>query len=98
MTGYVLIASLLVFSWKVLGHLLPQREQSAPMRRLTDGITVALLAALVGIQGFGDSDKLVVDERLPALAVAALLLWARAPFIVVVIAAGAVAALLRFWF
>jgi hypothetical protein len=37
----------------------------------------------------------MIDARLPALAVAAFLLWRRAPFLVVVIAGAAVAAVLR---
>lgn len=96
MTGYVVLASLLVFSWKILGHLFPQRKQSVAVQRLTDGITVALLAALVAIQGFADGAEVSFDERTPALILAALLLLIRAPFIVVVIAAGALAALLRY--
>ena len=37
----------------------------------------------------------MLDARVPALAVAALLVWRRAPFLVVVLAAAATAALLR---
>ena len=37
----------------------------------------------------------IADARLPALAVAAVLVWRRAPFLVVVLAAAATAALLR---
>lgn len=96
MTLYVIIASALVFSWKLIGHLLPQRDQSAQIRRLTEGVTIALLAALVAIQGFAAGDQIQLDERAPALVLAAGLLLIRAPFIVVVIAAGGLAALLRF--
>lgn len=96
MTLYVLIASALVFSWKLIGHLLPQREQSVAIRKLTDGITVALLAALVAIQGFASGNQIQLDERAPALILAAGLLVLRAPFIVVVIAAGGLTALLRY--
>jgi hypothetical protein len=38
---------------------------------------------------------LVLDARTPALSVAAVLVWRRAPFLVVVLAAAATAALLR---
>ena len=58
-------------------------------------LTVALLAALVATQTIGHGVGVTVDARLPALAVAALLLALRAPFIVVVVAAALVAALLR---
>jgi hypothetical protein len=37
----------------------------------------------------------VIDARLPALVVAGVLVWRRAPFLVVVLAAAATAALLR---
>jgi hypothetical protein len=39
--------------------------------------------------------SLVLDARLPALAVAAIALFARAPFIVVIVLAALAAALLR---
>ena len=39
--------------------------------------------------------RLVIDARLPALAVAAVLVWKQAPFLVVVLTAAATAALLR---
>jgi hypothetical protein len=37
----------------------------------------------------------VFDERVPALGVAGVLVWRKAPFLVVVLAAAATAALLR---
>jgi hypothetical protein len=59
--------------------------------------TVALLSALVvtqTIQGSG-GHPVAVDARLPAVGVAGVLLAVRAPFIVVVLAAAVVAAVLR---
>jgi hypothetical protein len=56
---------------------------------------VPLLAALILVQTFGDGRRFVLDARAPALAVAALLVWRCAPFLAVVVAAAAVAALLR---
>jgi hypothetical protein len=56
---------------------------------------VPLLAALILVQTLGDGPRLVIDARAPALAVAAVLVWRRAPFLVVVLAAAATAALLR---
>ena len=60
-----------------------------------DLVAVPLLAALILVQTLGDGQRLVLDARLPALAVAAVLVWRRAPFLVVVLAAAATAALLR---
>jgi branched-subunit amino acid transport protein len=58
-------------------------------------LSVPVLAGLVAVQTLNSGGKLVIDARVPALAVAALLVWRRAPFLVVVFAAAATAALLR---
>jgi hypothetical protein len=50
---------------------------------------------LVLVQGFTTNSEIVFDARVPALLVAAILLWLRAPFIVVVIAGALVAAVFR---
>ena len=92
----VIIASLGCLSLKVAGYLVPASflEKPAPAR-IANLLTVALLAALIAVQTLGSGARIVVDARLPALAVAAVLLALRVPFIVVVIAAAASAALIR---
>jgi hypothetical protein len=94
----VLLASVLVLGLKVAGYLVPASvvERPAPARVATL-LTVALLAALVvtqTIQGTG-GHPVALDARLPAVGVAGVLLALRAPFIVVVVAAAVVAAVLR---
>ena len=91
----VIIASLAVYSWKLLGYLIPERVITDKFKDFAERVTVALLAAMVMIQGFTTQGEVVVDARLPALAVAALMLWLRAPYILVVIAGAAVAGILR---
>ena len=54
-----------------------------------------LLAALILVQTLGAGQRLVARRARAALAVAAVLVWRRAPFLVVVLAAAATAALLR---
>lgn len=94
----VLSASALVYSWKILGYLVPERfVSSAKVKDLASLLTVALLAALVGIQTFGSATGINIDARLPALVIAAVLFFFRVPFVVVVIAAAATAALIRLW-
>jgi hypothetical protein len=94
----VLLASALVYSWKLLGHLVPERfVQNPNIRSLAALLTVAMLAGLVGIQTFVSTEGIVLDARAAALAVAALLFYFRVPFIFVVIAAALVASLLRLW-
>ena len=81
---------------KAVGALLGDRIDARAAERLSlELVVVAVLSALVVVQTLGGRHELVVDARLPAVALAALLVWLRAPFLVVVVAAGAVAALLR---
>jgi hypothetical protein len=101
----IIIGSLAVYSWKLLGHLVPSRLlESKFLTRLAGFITIALLMGLVGVQTFvgetvdRQAVQLVLDARAAALFTAALLLVIRAPFIVVVLGAASVAALLRLMF
>ncbi len=92
----VLLAAAAVFAIKLAGHLAPERLLERPaVVRAAGLLTAGLLAALVAVQLAGDGDHLRLDARLPALAVAALALWRRAPFVVVVLLAAVTAAGLR---
>lgn len=92
----VLAASILVYSWKLIGFLIPERFLTPKVKSFTERVTIVLLAALVVTQTLAVGGEWVFDARIPAVGLAALLLWLRAPFIVVVIAAASVAAGLRF--
>ena len=92
----VLAASALCFALKLAGHLVPEHWLADErVARTASLVTAALLAALVTVQTVGAGQAVVVDARLPALAVAAVALALRAPFIVVVLLAAATAAGLR---
>lgn len=95
MTLTVVIASLMVFSWKLLGYLVPERFITPAVRKFSERVTVALLAALVGIQTFTQSGELSFDARVPALILAGLLLWRRVPFFFVILLAAVAAGVLR---
>lgn len=93
----VLLAGVLAYALKLLGHVVPARwldgERTA---RVTSALPIALLAALVAVQTFTTSSGgLVLDARSVAVGVAIVALLLRAPFIVVVVLAAAVAAGLR---
>jgi branched-subunit amino acid transport protein len=95
----ILIASAAVYSWKLLGFLVPSSVLKHPtISRIANLLTVALLAALLGVQGLTAGGQIEFDARIPALGVAAILLYLRAPFVVMVAAAALVAALLRLFF
>lgn len=95
MTLTVIIASLAVFSWKLLGYLIPQNWITDGIRQFSDRVTVVLMSALVAVQTLVSGNTVEFDARVPALGVAAILFALRVPYIVVVIAAAAVAAGLR---
>ena len=84
------------YALKASGPVLAGGRQLGPqVRGAVDLVAVPLLAALILVQTLGDGHRLVLDARAPALGVAAVLVWRRAPFLVVVLAAAATAALLR---
>lgn len=92
----LLTASAACYLLKLSGLSLPQRWlQDARIQRTVPLIPVALLAALVATQTFSTGRHLVLDVRAAALAVAIVAVLLRAPFLVVVAAATATAALLR---
>lgn len=92
----ILLASIAVLAIKLLGYAVPPRLFERPRpRRTLELLTVSLLAGLVAVQMLGGSAGIVLDARIPAVAVAACLFALRAPFIVAVAAAAATAALLR---
>jgi len=95
----VIVASLAVYSWKILGSMVPERVLNHPrISRLATFLTVALMAGLVGVQGFVDNRDITLDARLPALLLAVVLAILRVPFFLIVLAAAASAAVLRiFW-
>lgn len=95
MTLTVILASFAVFSWKILGYLIPKSWISDGLRSFSDRVTVVLMSALVAVQTFVTGNQVEFDARVPALGIAALLFALRVPYILVVIAAAAVAAGLR---
>lgn len=92
----VLAASAVCFATKLVGHRVPEHWLAHPrVARIAGLVTVALLAALVAVQTFTHGRAVVLDARVVAVAVAAVALALRAPFVVVVVLAAVVAAVLR---
>lgn len=92
----ILVSAVGCFAFKIAGLSVPERVLAHPLTvRISDLIPVALLGALIAVQVLADDARVVVDARLAALGVAALLLWLRVPFLPMVVAAAATAAALR---
>jgi hypothetical protein len=66
------------------------------VRRLVELVSVALLAALLVVEAIADGSHLHFDPaRLANCAVGGVVVWRRAPFLIVVVAAGLTAGLVR---
>lgn len=92
----ILVAALGCYALKLAGLSLPQRLLANPsVGRVADLIPVALLAALIAVQVWSSGHALTIDARAAGLAFAVVALLLRAPFLVVVIGAAVVAALIR---
>ncbi len=92
----ILVAGAGCYTLKLLGLSVPPRVLERPVvERVADLLPVALLSALIAVQVLGSGRHLVVDARVVGLGVACVALLLRAPFLVVVLAAAASAALVR---
>jgi uncharacterized membrane protein len=92
----VVVGSLGCYVLKLAGLSVPAAWVEQPwVARVVDFVPAALLAALVAVQAVAAGNDLVLDGRLVGLAVAALALALRAPFIVVLLLAGAAGALVQ---
>lgn len=92
----IIVMTVGCFGLKYAGLSVPPRVLDHPVTvRAADLIPVALLGALVAVQVFADGSSLAIDARLLGLAVAAVLLSLRVPFLPMVVAAALAAALIR---
>lgn len=96
--GFILLACAASYLTKLAGYAVPARWLQNPrMTRVAGAITVALLASLTVMNTFAAGTALVIDARLVALAAAALALWLRLPFLLVVVLGAVAAGLVRWW-
>lgn len=95
----IIIGSVAVYSWKIIGHLVPRRILDHPrVAASANYLTVALMSALVGVQTFTTQNQMVIDARFAAVLLAVLLTALRVPFLVMVASSATLAALIRLWF
>ena len=93
---WILVACVAAFLTKLLGYLVPRKWLANPrIARVAGTLTIGLLASLTVANTVAAGQTLLLDSRLGALVAAAIALWLRAPFLVVVIAGAAAAAGLR---
>ena len=93
---WLLVATALAYLTKLLGYLVPAKVLANPrMSRVAGTLTIGLLASLTVVNAAASGTTLVLDARMGALVAAAIALWLKAPFLVVVLAGAAAAAGLR---
>ncbi|MBC7517897.1 MAG: AzlD domain-containing protein [Microbacteriaceae bacterium] len=93
---WILLACVLAYLTKLLGYLVPLKWLTNPrVARIATTLTVGLLASLTVANTVASGQQLGLDSRLGALGAAAVALWLKAPFIVVVIVGALAAACLR---
>lgn len=94
--GALLLACAGCYVLKVAGTLIPKRLlERNRVRDAAALLPVALIVALVMVNTFDGGRRLTLDARALGVAAAAVAVRLRAPFLVVVVTAGATAALAR---
>lgn len=93
----ILLLTAATYALKSFGPIVLGGDRSLPPRltRLADELPAPLLAALVAISTFTTDAAWTLDARVIGLAAAAIALWRRLPFVVVVIVAALATALAR---
>jgi branched-subunit amino acid transport protein len=94
----VVIATIVgCYALKLAGYYVPEPWLAGPgVRRFVELVPVALLSALVVVEALAQGRHIDLDgPRLAGVAAAAVLVWRRALFPVVVLAAAVVAVLFR---
>jgi branched-subunit amino acid transport protein len=92
----VLILSVGTYGFRLAGQLLRTRVRFPPRAmRLLETAAVVLLTALVAVTALTQGHGFTGFARPAGVAVAGLLAWRKAPFIVVVLAAAVTTALIR---
>ncbi len=92
----VIVASVMIYALKAAAPVaLGGRALPTWLLRLANLLPAALLAALVAVSTFADGRSLRLDARAVGLAAAAVALWRRQGFVVVVIVAALATAATR---
>jgi uncharacterized membrane protein len=93
---WIIAAGAVAFLTKLLGYLVPRKWLTNPrVARVAGTLTIGLLASLTVANTVATGPHLILDSRLGALVAAAIALWLKAPFLVVVVVGAAAAAGLR---
>ena len=94
--AWIVLGCIAAWAIKFAGYLVPVRWLESPrMNRVAGCLTIGLLASLTAMNTVSAGQGLAFDARIGALLAAAVALMLRLPFLLVVIAGAAAAALIR---
>jgi len=94
--AWIVLGCVAAWAIKFAGYLVPVRWLESPrMNRVAGCLTIGLLASLTAMNTVSAGQGLAFDARIGALLVAAVALMLRLPFLLVVIAGAAAAAVIR---
>jgi hypothetical protein len=94
--GAVIALCCAAYMLKILGTVAAPRARDATDTGRQLGILVIpVIAGLIAAQTLADGRHLVLDARLPAMVLAAVLVWRKAPLLVVVVVSAGTTAALR---
>jgi branched-subunit amino acid transport protein len=92
----IVVVGVATMAFKASGPvLLGSRELPPRVTSVVEMLAPAMLAALVVTQAVGGDRAIVIDERLAGVLTGCIAIYLRAPIIVVMLVAGATAALIR---
>lgn len=92
----IVLLPVAAYGLKVLGFVIVGgREMPAILQRCLALIPASLLAALIAKDTFTTAQELAIDARAVGLLVAAVAVWRRLPFVVVIVLATAATAAVR---
>jgi len=93
---WLLLACTIAFITKLAGFLIPNSWlEHHKIQLIAANMTVGLLASLVTLNTFANNNNLIIDARLSSLLIAAILLYLRLPFLLVVAAGAVISSLIR---
>ena len=85
-----------VYVFKLVGISVPPAVLQRPrVQRLAALLPIVLLAALIGVQTVGAGQSVSLDARAAGVLVAAVAVWRRAPFLLVIALAVLTTAVVR---
>lgn len=92
----IAVVGAVTMAFKAAGPVVLGRRELPPRAlALVEVLAPAMLAALVVTQAVGGDRAIVIDERVAGVAAAAVAIRLKAPLLLVIVVAGATAALIR---